>query len=74
MIVVAVIERYCCRVQPLPRMVRAWARCYIASMALYLCTGGAWAYYIYTVFGRSFFKDGKMPGTADMMEQIKVRS
>lgn len=58
--------------QSVPRMVRSWARCYVACMLLYLGTGGAWAYYIYAVFGMRLFPGGKMPAGRDMLEQIKV--
>lgn len=56
----------------MPRIVRAWARCYVACMALYLCVSGAWAYYIYTVFGSSFFRGSKTPEASDILEQVKV--
>lgn len=58
--------------QSVPRMARSWARCYVACMLLYLGTGGAWAYYIYAVFGVRLFPGGKMPAGRDMLEQIKV--
>lgn len=42
-------------------------------MALYVVAGGAWAYYIYAVFGVHLFPGGQMPAGRDMLEQIKAR-
>ena len=57
----------------MPRVVESWLRNYLACMAMYLAVGALWAYYIYFCFGNVFFGAGKMPGVADVLEQIKVR-
>ena len=59
-------------VAAMPRVVRAWLRCYLMCMLLYVATGAAWAYYIYGVFRRQLFGGGPTPAAADMLEQIKV--
>jgi hypothetical protein len=58
----------------MPRVVESWLRNYLACMAMYLAVGGLWAYYIYWCFGSVFFGPGKMPGAADVLEQIKARA
>ena len=57
----------------MPRVVESWLRNYLACMAMYLAVGALWAYYIYFCFGNVFFGPGKMPGVADVLEQIKAR-
>ena len=59
-------------VAAMPRVVRAWLRCYLMCMLLYVATGAAWAYYIYGVFRRQLFGGGPTPAASDMLEQIKV--
>lgn len=59
-------------VAAMPRVVRAWLRCYLMCMLLYVATGAAWAYYIYGVFRRQLFAGAHTPAAADMLEQIMV--
>ena len=58
----------------MPRVVRSWARNYVAVNAVYFTVGGLWAYYIYWVFGAVLFAPGAMPSWADMGEQMRVSS
>jgi hypothetical protein len=59
-------------VAAMPRVVRAWLRCYLMCMLLYVATGAAWAYYVYGVFRRQLFGGCPTPAASDMLEQIKV--
>ena len=57
----------------LPRPALAWARSYVAGLALYFGVGGAWAYYTYWVFGDVLFpKPGSMPSRAAVWAQVRV--
>lgn len=60
--------------QRMPRVVKAWFRCYVMAMGLYLGLGAAWSYYIYYAFGKQLFADGNKPTVPAMLEQIKVSS
>ena len=56
----------------LPHFVQTWLRCWILCAAVYFGEGGLWCYYTYFCFGDVFFKPGTIPGTADILEQMKV--
>jgi Delta7-sterol 5-desaturase len=58
----------------MPHFTQTWARCIILCAAVYFLIGGLWCYYAYFCFGDKLFKPGTMPGAADVLEQIKVRS
>ncbi|KAK9802700.1 hypothetical protein WJX73_008596 [Symbiochloris irregularis] len=56
----------------LPRVVLSWLRNYVACMAVYFGVSGAWAYYVYWVFGYCLYGPGNMPSTSDVFEQAWV--